>query len=312
MPEVNAHPLSRDGDVADPGDDFSESANRGRLRTLLSDKGACASLVVITLFSLIAICAPWIAPFDPNAQHVLDAYQSAGAKHWFGTDEFGRDVFSRIVYGARPALVIGILSVMLSVGVGTPLGLLAGYVGGRLDTAMSAVVDVMMSFPPLLLALMVVTLVGSTLYTVVLAIGISHIPIFVRLARSSTLVVRELDYVSASRSFGAGTFRIIRQHILPNVVGPTVVIATLSIAGAIREEAGLSFLGLGIQPPAPSWGNLIRDGVNAILQAPSLALIPGLFLTVTVLAFNMVGDVIRDMLDPHDIAAAAAKQGKAR
>lgn len=304
-----AHP---DEALSFEGERPGESLNRGRLRTFLADRGAAVGVVVIILLTLMAIFAPWISPYEPNAQHVIEAYRAPSLKYWLGTDEFGRDVLSRIIYGARPALVIGVLSVVVAAGIGTPLGLLAGYRRGRLDTAVSAVVDVMMSFPSLLLALMVVTLVGSTPFTVIMAIGVSHIPIFVRLARSSTLVIRELDYVAASRSFGASTLRIIRQHILPNVIGPTVVIATLSIAGAIREEAALSFLGLGIQPPAPSWGNLIRDGVNGILQAPWLALLPGLFLTAGVLAFNMVGDVVRDMLDPHDVAAAAANRGAVR
>lgn len=283
-----------------------------RLRPILEDKGAMAGLGVILLFCLMALLAPWIAPHDPTTQNVRDAFQGPGARYWFGTDEFGRDVFSRVIHGARPALMIGVFSVVLSVVLGMPLGMLAGFVGGRFDTAVSAVVDVMMSFPSLLLALMVVTLLGSAPSMVVLAIGISHVPVFVRLARSSTLVVRELDFVAASRSFGARTGHILRRHVMPNVIGPTIVMATLGIAGAIREEAGLSFLGLGIQPPAPSWGNLIRDGVNAILHAPTLALLPGLVLTASVLAFNIVGDSVRDMLDPHDIAAAAAKRDRAR
>jgi len=292
--------------------DAGLSVARARLGTLLADKGACAGLVVIALLVAVALLAPLLAPYDPTAQHVRDAFQPPGARYWFGTDEFGRDVFSRVVHGTRPALLIGLFAVALSVAVGMPLGMLAGFVGGRLDAAVSAVVDVMMSFPTLLLALMVVTLVGSSPGTVILAIGLSHVPVFVRLARSSTLVVRELDFVAASRSFGASSLHIIRRHILPNVVGPSVVMATLGIAGAIREEAGLSFLGLGIQPPAPSWGNLIRDGVAAILHAPTLAILPGLALTACVLAFNLVGDAVRDMLDPHDIAAAAAKRGTAR
>jgi len=287
-------------------------APASRLRPILDDKGACISLVVILLFCLMALLAPWIAPHDPTTQNVRDAFQGPGARYWFGTDEFGRDVFSRVIHGARPALMIGVLSVVLSVVLGMPLGMLAGFVGGRFDAAVSAVVDVMMSFPSLLLALMVVTLLGSAPSMVILAIGISHVPVFVRLARSSTLVVRELDFVAASRSFGARTGHILRRHVMPNVIGPTIVMATLGIAGAIREEAGLSFLGLGIQPPAPSWGNLIRDGVNAILHAPTLALLPGLVLTASVLAFNIVGDSVRDLLDPHDIAAAAAKRDRAR
>jgi ABC-type dipeptide/oligopeptide/nickel transport system permease subunit len=258
----------------------------------------------------MAVFAPWIAGYDPTAQSVVNALQPPNADHWFGTDEFGRDIFSRIVYGARPALIVGVLAVGVSMIIGVPLGGLAGFKGAWLDTAITAVVDVMLSFPSLLMALLIVTLVGSSLPVLIFAIGISHVPIFVRLARSSTLLVKELDYVVASKSFGGGDLRIMRKHILPNILGPLIVMATLSVAGAIREEAGLSFLGLGIQPPAPSWGNLIREGVNVILEAPWLALIPGLCLTVSVLAFNIVGDTVRDVLDPRDLSSSASKKGK--
>lgn len=286
------------------------SATRARLELLLSDRGACAGLILIAAVALIALLAPFIAG-DPTAQSIAHALQSPSAQHWFGTDEFGRDVYSRVIYGARPALFVGLLSVLVSLAIGVPLGMLAGFRGGWFDTAVSGTVDVMLSFPALLLALMIVALVGSSLTVLVLAIGVAHVPIFVRLARSSTLLIRELDYVAASRSFGAGERHILLRHIFPNILGPLIVMATLSIGGAIREEAALSFLGLGVQPPNPSWGNLIRDGVTTILEAPWLALIPGLCLTVSVLAFNILGDAVRDVLDPRDLASSALKKGKA-
>jgi len=257
--------------------------------------------------ALAAVLAPWVATHDPTAQSILQSYQSPSTTHWFGTDEFGRDLFSRVVWGARPALTVGILSVLVSMIVGVPLGLVAGLKGGWVDLAVSALVDIMMSFPSLLLALMIVTLAGSGLHMLVIAIGIAHVPLFIRLARGSTKQLRELDYVTASRTFGGHDSWIIVQHILPNVIGPLIVMATLGVAGAIRDEAALSFLGLGIQPPQPSWGNIIRDGVSAILSAPWMALIAGFVLALTVLAFNMIGDSVRDALDPRDIAASIEK-----
>jgi ABC-type dipeptide/oligopeptide/nickel transport system permease subunit len=277
-----------------------------RARMLLADRGAAAGLAFIAALIAIAVLAPLIAPYAPTAQDVASALRPPSAAHPLGTDEFGRDMLSRIIHGTRPALVIGLCSVAFASCIGTPLGLAAGFLGGWLDTAVSGAVDVLLSFPTLLLAILIVTLAGSGLPTVIVAIGFAQLPIFVRLARGSALVIRELDYVAASRTFGAGHWRILRRHVLPNALGPLIVMATLGIAGAIREEAGLSFLGLGVQPPDPSWGNLIRDGVNNILDAPWLALAPGLLLTASVLAFNIVGDAIRDILDPRDITGGAA------
>lgn len=276
---------------------------------LLRDRGAGISLAMVAVLLVVAILAPVVAPYDPIAQDVVAALKPPSWAHLLGTDDYGRDVLSRIIYGTRPALEVGLLSVVLAAGVGTPFGLLAGYVGGWLDSAISGMVDVLLSFPMLLLAILVVTLAGSSIGTVIVAIGFAQIPIFVRLARGSAVVIRELDYVAASRSFGARSVRILHRHILPNAIGPLVVMLTLGIASAIREEAGLSFLGLGVQPPNPSWGNLIRDGVNNILDAPWLALFPGLLLTISVLAFNLIGDTVRDILDPRDIVSRAGQQG---
>jgi peptide/nickel transport system permease protein len=255
-----------------------------------------------------AVLAPVLSPYDPVAQNISNALAPPSTSHWFGTDEFGRDVLARVLYGTRPALLVGVLSVLVSVCVGVPLGMLAGYFGGWIDRIVSGWVDVMLSFPALLLALLIVTLLGSGVPVLILALGIAHVPIFVRLARSSSLLVRELDYVAASRSFGASRLHVIAVHVLPNVLGPVVVMASLGIAGAIREEAALSFLGLGIQPPQPSWGNLIREGIAVIFDAPWLAIIPGLYLTASVLAFNLLGDVARDALDPRDVSDAATQR----
>lgn len=272
------------------------------------DKGALTGCLVILAFCLMALFAPLIAPFDPTEQHILDALKAPNGIYWFGTDEYGRDLFSRMIFGTRPALLVGLLSILVSISIGVPIGLIAGYRLGWFDRAVGWLIDIMLSFPSLLLALMMVTLVGSSTTTLIFVIGLSYVPIFVRLTRSSAMVVRNLDFVTASRSFGATNTRIMGRHVFPNVLGPIIVMSSLSIAGAIRDEASLSFLGMGIQPPNPSWGNLIRDGVGQILQAPWMALVPGLALTISVLCFNMIGDALRDILDPRDIAASAHKK----
>jgi len=282
------------------------SAALGLLRR---DKPAAVGALVILLFAVVALLAPLIAPYDPTAQDVARALEEPGTEHWLGTDEFGRDMLSRIIFGTRPALLVGVLSVCVSVAIGLPIGMLAGYRLGWMDRVVGWLVDTMLALPALLLALMVVALLGASTAVLVIAIGVAHVPIFVRLARGSTLVVRNLDYVAQARTFGASDLHILFRHILPNIAGPLIIMATLSIAGAIREEASLSFLGLGIQPPAPSWGNLIRDGVAQVLEAPLLAILPGAALTLAVLAFNLVGDSLRDLLDPRDLAAGGSRKG---
>jgi ABC-type dipeptide/oligopeptide/nickel transport system permease subunit len=284
---------------------------RAAFGVLLRDKTAFVGFLFIAGFVLVAALAPVLAPFSPTEQSIVHSLRPPNEVYWLGTDEFGRDILSRVIYGTRPALVVGILSVLVSMAIGIPLGMISGFRMGWTDRAVSATVDIMLSFPPLLFALMIVTLLGSGLQIVVLAIGIAHVPIFVRLARSATMVVKNLDFISASRTFGATDLRILAREILPNILGPIIIMGTLSIAGAIREEAGLSFLGLGIQPPTPSWGNIIRDGIANILEAPWMAIAPGIFLTVSVFAFNMVGDSLRDMLDPRDLTVAA-RTGKAK
>lgn len=288
------------------------SAKRNRFtaafKILAFDKAASIGCLIVLTFCLVALFAPLIAPFDPTEQHILDSLKSPNAVYWLGTDEYGRDLFSRMIYGTRPALFVGVLSIVVSIAIGVPIGLVAGYRLGWFDRVIGWLIDVMLSFPSLLLALMMVTLVGSSMVTLVAVLGFSYVPVFVRLTRSSALVVTNLEFVAASRSFGASDLRIIWRHILPNVLGPIIVMGSLSIAGAIRDEASLSFLGMGIQPPSPSWGNLIRDGIGVILQSPWVAVAPGLALTLSVLAFNMMGDSLRDMLDPRDLASSGEKK----
>jgi len=284
------------------------SARRGGRR----DPGLRVGMAILAFLLFTTVFVPLLTPYDPVTQNVSNSLKPPSLSHWFGTDEFGRDVLTRVLYGTRPALLVGVLSVVVSAVVGVPLGMLAGFFGGLPDRLISGWVDVMLSFPALLMALLIVTLLGAGVPSLVLALGIAHVPIFVRLARSSALLVREHDYVAASRTFGASHAHVIRVHVLPNVLGPVVVMASLGIAGAIREEAALSFLGLGIQPPAPSWGNLIREGVAVIFDAPWLAVIPGIYLTASVLAFNLLGDVARDALDPRDIVGTATQKRTTR
>lgn len=281
-------------------------------RTVRHDNASFFALLFILLMVFTAVFAPLIAPHDPIAQNIVNAFQGSSASHWFGTDEYGRDVFSRIIYGARPALLVGVLSVALAMVVGIPIGMFAGLHMGWLDRVVGWCVDIMLAFPALLMALLAVTLLGSSLPMLVVAISISSIPVFIRLARSLTLVTKNLEFVHMARSFGASSTRIVAFHIFPNIIGPIIVMGTLSIAGAVREEASLSFLGMGVLPPAASWGNLIRDGIVNIFDAPSLAVLPGIVLTLAVLAFNMVGDTLRDILDPRGLTKRKVPAKKSR
>ena len=271
------------------------------LKTLRADPPALIAAIFILALVFVALFAPWVAPYDPLTQNITNAFSPPSAQHWFGTDEYGRDLLSRLIYGARPALIVGVFSVVLAMLIGVPIGMMAGLLLGRFDRIVGWAVDILLAFPPLLMALLIVTLLGTSLPMLVLAISISSIPMFIRLARGSTLVIKNFDFVHMARSYGASNVRIISYHVLPNIVGPIIVIGTLSIAGAVREEASLSFLGMGVLPPAASWGNLIRDGINNLFDAPSLSILPGAILTLTVLAFNMLGDTLRDILDPRGI-----------
>jgi len=270
------------------------------MRRFRRDRMAMAGLVCVALLVLAAVFAPWLAPYDPAEQHII--YRLRGPSEMFrlGTDEFGRDVLSRLIYGSRASLAVGLLSVLLAGVGGTIIGGISGYVGGRVDQVISNVVNILMSFPSLLLGLMVVVALGPGTTNVVIAVALSLLPNFIRLARGPVLALREREFVQACRALGASQTRIVVRHILPNILGPVSVMSTLWIATAIRTEASLSFLGLGVQPPTPSWGHMIRSGVNNILSNPWLAIFSGLALTVTVLAFNVIGDGLRDALDPKE------------
>ena len=275
-----------------------DSPGRRALRKLMRRKAAVFGLCVVTLFVLVAVLAPWIAPYDPVKTSWTAIRKAPSALHWFGTDENGRDILSRIVHGASASLRAGVISVSIAVALGVPIGLLAGYRGGWIDAIISRVTDAMLACPFLILAIAMAAFLGPSLRNAMIAIGISATPIFVRLARGATMATMVEDYVEAARAVGNPRWRIALRHVLPNIVPPVLVQATLAIAMAIIAEASLSVLGLGQQPPAPSWGSMLNAAQRFLGQAPWMAIFPGLSIFIVVLAFNLLGDGLRDALDP--------------
>ena len=269
------------------------------LRRLLRRRGAMLGLTVVVAFIALAIFAPWISPYDPLQTSWSALRKAPAAAHWFGTDEIGRDVLSRVVWGTRASLLAGLVSVCISLALGVPIGLLAGYVGGGADALISRLTDAMLACPFLILAIALAAFLGPSLTNAMIAIGISATPVFVRLTRAQVLAVKVEDYVEAARAVGNSHLRIALRHVLPNVVPPLIVQATLAIAGAVIAEASLSFLGLGQQPPAPSWGSMLNTAKNYIDNAPWMAVWPGLSIFLLVLSFNLLGDGLRDALDPR-------------
>jgi peptide/nickel transport system permease protein len=281
-------------------------------QTLLKNRITILGFILIILIILMAVFAddwfiavfqgrqaePLLAPHSPVEQDTRNRLAPPSREHPMGLDSYGRDILSRIIYGARVSLLTGICSVLLGGVLGALMGLVAGYLGGGVENVLMRVVDVLMAFPSLIMGLMVLAVLGSGLDKMVLAIGIVLSPTFARVGHSATLSVKENEYVEVARSLGAGRFRIIRTHILPNILGEIVVLASIWTATAIRVEANLSFIGLGVSPPTPAWGSMIREGTNYLRQAPWVSIFPGLAILLTVLAFNLVGDGLRDILDP--------------
>jgi len=257
------------------------------------------SLIVLLIVVFFAVFSSVAATHDPVATDFDARFAGPSLDHFLGTDNLGRDTYSRIVYGSRTALLVGIISVGIGVGIGLPWGLIAGYVGGMKDEAMMRVMDALYAYPALLLALVVIAALGTRFVYVMIAIGVTFIPAFARIVRGSTLSVKNMDYVLAAESIGAGTARIARVHVLPNVLAPVIVQASLGIGFAIIAEAGLSFLGLGTQPPRPSWGSMLQAAQRFLTTEGQLAIYPGAVIVITVLAFNLLGDVLRDLLDPR-------------
>jgi peptide/nickel transport system permease protein len=280
-------------------DDTIESPARRALRRLFKRKGAVFGLVIIALFIAVAILAPLFAPYDPTAQSWTAVRKAPSAAHWFGTDELGRDVLARVIFGARASLLAGVISVAIALSIGVPLGLIAGYLGGPVDMLLSRITDAMLACPFLILAIALAAFLGPSLGNAMIAIGITTTPILVRLTRGQVMAVKVEDYVEAARALGNPRWRIAIVHILPNILPALLVQATLSIAAAIIAEASLSFLGLGQQPPAPSWGSMLNSAQRFLTQAPWMAIWPGLAIFLAVLSFNLVGDGLRDALDPR-------------
>jgi peptide/nickel transport system permease protein len=279
--------------------DRGESPTRRAIRRFLRHRLAVFGLLVILVFILAAVAAPLLAPADPLATSWSAIRKAPSAAHWFGTDENGRDVLSRVLFGARASLLAGVVSVLFALLIGVPVGLLAGLAGGWTDTIISRVADAMLSVPFLILAIALAAFLGPALENAMLAIAITASPVFVRLARGMAMEARATDWVEAARALGNPPSRLGLVHVLPNIVPPLLVQATLAIAEAIIAEASLSFLGLGQQPPAPSWGSMLNAAQRFLTQAPWLAIFPGLAIFLVVLAFNLVGDGLRDALDPR-------------
>jgi peptide/nickel transport system permease protein len=268
------------------------------LYTFRRNKTSIVGAVVAVIIVCLAIFAPWIAPYNPIEQNVKLQYAAPSLIHLCGTDGYGRDEFSRILWGARVSLVVGIASVLFSMVFGIPLGVVAGYKGGRADSVVSRFNDIFMSFPIVIFGLLILAIMGPGLFKIIIAIGVALTPRIARLARGSTLSLKEMPYIEAARAVGQSDTKIIIFHVLPNIFGDILVMGTLWIATAIIVEASLSFIGLGVRPPTPSWGSMIRAGLDQLTNAPWLSMFPGLAIFVTVFSFNLIADGLRDIADP--------------
>ena len=283
--------------IASAADELESPAQRA-LRRLFARKGAVAGLVVIAAFIVLAVFAPLIVPFDPLATSWTLVRKPPSALDWFGTDDLGRDILSRVIFGTRASPLAGAISVGIALSIGVPFGLLAGYRGGFIDALISRITDAMLACPFLILAIALAAFLGPSLGNAMIAVGITTTPVFVRLTRGQTIGVKVEDYIEAARAIGNPRWRIALFLILPNILPALLVQATLSIAAAIIAEAALSFLGLGQQPPSPSWGSMLNAAQRFLTNAPWMALWPGLAIFLVVLSFNLVGDGLRDALDP--------------
>ena len=268
-------------------------------RRFRRNRGAMVGLCIVTVFVLSAVFSPFIAPYDPLEGELDQALKGHSRQHWLGTDEQGRDILSRIIFGGRYSLAIGVVAVSIAICLGVLLGVLSGYVGGMVDAAIMRTMDILMSFPGMLLAMAIVSALGPSLVNLMISIGIYSVPTFSRVVRGSVLSIKEMEYVEAARAVGLNHFYIVVTHVLPNCVGPFLVLATLQIATAILSGAGLSFLGLGPQPPTPEWGAMLSSGRQYLRVAPWAATYPGFAIMFVVLGFNILGDGLRDALDPR-------------
>jgi ABC-type dipeptide/oligopeptide/nickel transport system permease subunit len=276
---------------------------KGRFRTVLRDvlrhRVAAAGLVIIVLFCLVALLAPWISPYSPYEQDLYAVLAGPSAQHWFGTDNLGRDLFTRTLYGARVSLLFGIGSTALSAALGVAIGLVAGFRGGWVDAVIMRITDAFLCFPPLIFILAMAAALGPGLHNVVLSFALFGWTGFARIIRGQVLLVRELPFVEAARSSGLSPWRIVLAHVFPNTLAPIIVAITITVGAAILAESGVSFLGLGVQPPTASWGKELRVGFTYLESVPLFSIAPGVMITLVVVAFNFLGDGLRDALDPR-------------
>ncbi|HEV7717423.1 MAG TPA: ABC transporter permease [Arsenicitalea sp.] len=290
-------------DTIEPGEWTEEVASPAEtfvaLRALGRDPVAMFCVFALGVLALIAIFAPLLAPYDPLTQSITKANLLPSAQHWIGTDKFGRDILARIIYGARTSLLLGVTAPLLAGIAGTLLGVTAGYFGGWIDRIIGRLVDLLLAFPALLLGIMISASLGPGFWELVATLSIAFAPRFARIARASTLSLRNEPFIEAATVSGLGHGMIIARHVVPNIFGPIIVVLTLEVASAIRLEATLSFLGLGTQAPQPSWGNIIRDGLDNVFGSPWPIISAGLAITITTLAINLIGDAVRDVLDPE-------------
>ena len=287
------------GQIGAPAVPSAQSPARLAIRRFCGRPAALIGLCVVVVFVATALLAPWIAPFDPIKTSWTAIRKAPSAINWMGTDENGRDVASRVIWGARASMMAGLVSVAIAACLGVPAGLIAGFVGGKTDMVLSRLVDTMLAVPNLILAIALAAFLGPSLQNAMIAIGITAAPIFMRVARGATMDAATNEYVEAARALGNPAWRVAVRHVMPNIVPPVLVQATLAIAGAIIAEAALSFLGLGQQPPAPSWGSMLNSAQRFLSQAPWLAIFPGAAIFLCVMSFNLVGDGLRDALDPR-------------
>lgn len=268
------------------------------MRALSRNKMAVLGLIILIILAIVAIFADFIAPYDYAKQDLLNAFQHPSAEHIFGTDEFGRDIFSRVIYGARMSLLVGFVSVGIALLVGGALGAISGYYGKHVDNIIMRLMDILLAIPQTLLAIAIVAALGTGLFNLMIAVGISSVPTYARIVRASVMTIRDEEYIEAARCSGTSNLKIILRHILPNCLAPVIVQVTLGIASAILSAAGMSFIGLGIQPPQPEWGNMLSSGRDYIRGYSYMTMFPGLAIVITVLSLNLLGDGLRDALDP--------------
>lgn len=272
---------------------------RNILRRFLKNKNAVLGLIFIIILIICSLVPSLISPYGFDDQNLQEKFISPNGQHWFGTDDYGRDIFSRVIYGARISLTIGVVSVAISSVLGTTLGCISGYYGGRVDNLIMRMIDIMLAIPNILLAMSLVSMLGTSFINLIIAIGIGTVPEYSRIVRASILSEKEQEYIEAARSIGASDFRIIMKHILPNCLAPIIVQSTLSIAISILSAASLSFIGLGVAPPTPEWGSMLSSGRPFIRDYWYVVTFPGLAIVLSVLSFNMFGDGLRDALDPR-------------